>query len=54
MKKKKLKKLQLSRETLHALTSPDTQKVAGGAEPGSVQSGEFPCCGPRTQTDPTE
>jgi hypothetical protein len=29
---KKLKKLRLSRETLHALTSSDTRRVVGGVE----------------------
>lgn len=29
---KKLKKLRLSRETLHTLTSSDVQKVMGGVE----------------------
>ena len=28
-----VKKLRLSRETLHTLTSSDTQKVVGGADP---------------------
>ena len=32
MKKKEVKKLRLSRETLHTLTSSDTQKVVGGVE----------------------
>lgn len=31
-KKRKVKKLQLSRETLQPLTGPDTGKVVGGIE----------------------
>lgn len=33
MKKKQVKKLRLSRETLQTLTSSDTQKVVGGDDP---------------------
>lgn len=44
MKKKAIKKLQLSKETLQALTSPDCQKVVGGNEqPASIMSGGFAC-----------
>jgi hypothetical protein len=31
MKKNEVKKLRLSRETLHALTSPDAQRVVGAS-----------------------
>lgn len=40
----KLKKLRLSRETLHTLTSSDTQKVVGGVESGSPPTS--PACPP--------
>jgi hypothetical protein len=40
--KKAIKKLQLSRETLQALTSSDLQKVEGGNPPFSSLSGD--CC----------
>ena len=43
MKKKEIKKLQLSRETLQALTSSDFQKVVGGQDPISNQSNRGPC-----------
>lgn len=39
---KKLKRLQLSRETLHALASSDIQKVVGGGS-NSCQSACFHC-----------
>jgi CRISPR/Cas system-associated exonuclease Cas4 (RecB family) len=36
---KKLRKLQLSKETLRSLTAPEIQMVAGGSDPGvSCQS----------------
>jgi predicted DNA-binding protein (UPF0251 family) len=44
MKKKAVKKLQLSRETLQALTASDCQKVAGALLPTSCESGENCCC----------
>jgi hypothetical protein len=43
MKKKAIKKLQLSSETLQALASSDCQKVAGGNEPVSNMSGFNAC-----------
>ena len=42
----KLKKLQLSRETLHTLTSSDTLKAVGGVDPGTS-----PQCGTRPTID---
>jgi hypothetical protein len=46
MKKKEVKKLRLSRETLQALTSPDTLKAAGGFGEPSTQTNAFEngCC----------
>jgi hypothetical protein len=46
---KKLKKLRLSRETLHALTSSDTRKVLGGVATDTCQ-GTSP---PQGDCDPT-
>ncbi|MEA2692343.1 MAG: hypothetical protein QOJ16_1730 [Acidobacteriota bacterium] len=43
MKKKEVKKLQLSRETLHDLKGSDARKVVGGVEPWSCQTGRM-CC----------
>jgi len=43
MKKNEIKKLRLSRETLQILQGSDTQKVVGGVETGSCQSGHFWC-----------
>ena len=47
---RKLKKLRLSRETLHALTSSDFQKVVGGASDNtfSCHSGQCDLCGPHS------
>ena len=42
---KKLKKLRLSRETLHALTSSDTQKVVGGIDTDDCNGDPSPCGG---------
>jgi hypothetical protein len=47
MKKNGIKKLQLSRETLQALTSSDCQKAVGGNVPVSSLSGGA-CCEPWT------
>jgi hypothetical protein len=50
MKKKTVKKLRLSRETLQALTTSDTQKVVGQSddgEYGSCGTGWW-CCRPST------
>ncbi|HKV12874.1 MAG TPA: hypothetical protein VJ725_32320 [Thermoanaerobaculia bacterium] len=46
MKKHKVKKLQLSRETLRELESADAQKVGGGIslEAGSCMSGGCTSC----------
>jgi hypothetical protein len=41
MKKKEVKKLHLSRETLRDLESSDSQKVVGGMSPMSWEDG---CC----------
>lgn len=52
MKKKAIKKLQLSRETLQALTSLDVPKAGGGAEftpqtgIGCCPTREFSICDP--------
>jgi len=44
MKKNTVRKLQLSRETLQALTLPDIRKAVGGAETQpSCQSQCLPC-----------
>ena len=43
---RKLKKIRLSRETLHVLTSSDVEKMVGGEGPISPQSwqlGPCPC-----------
>jgi hypothetical protein len=39
----KLKKLRLSRETLHVLTNADTRMVVGGTAMDSCQSGCLGC-----------
>ena len=39
---RRLKKLQLSRETLHILTSSDTQKVVGGGVESDVGGATSP------------
>jgi hypothetical protein len=39
---KKLKKLRISRETLHTLTSSDTQKVVGGDDTDICHVGTSP------------
>lgn len=55
MKKNKIKKLRLSRETLHILQDSDSRKALGGAEPSydqnmSCQSAGA-CCGGPTPSD---
>jgi hypothetical protein len=46
MKKKEVKKLRLSRETLQALTIPDVLKAVGGINEPSTQTNAFEngCC----------
>lgn len=44
MKKREVKKLQLSRETLQALSNPDSQKAVGGQAPESNPTNRQTCC----------
>jgi len=56
MKKNEVKKLRLSRETLHTLQDSDSRKVMGGADPSgdqnmSCQSAGRCGCGPPDATE---